>query len=254
MDVPSQSNEDHRKSGDPFVASVAEHAQALTQGQSTGSMIQTAVLLAAVGLAPAVLLMTTCYIRIFIVISLLRQALGTQQLPPTQILMALALCLTLLVMAPVWTTVKQQAIDPVLSATEDANWHLAWQQGAATIKQFMIRQIEITGNRQAVDVFYRHGAAGATASPPVELADVPFNVILPGFILSELKIAFLLGFQVVLPFLILDLVVATVTVSMGMVMLPPAMVSLPLKLILFVMVDGWNLVVGMLMQSFGPLG
>ena len=115
----------------------------------------------------------------------------------------------------------------------------------------MAKQIEISGNRSAVEVLYRHGKVGSEAIAPENLSSAPLNVILPAFILSELKVAFLLGFQIFLPFLVLDLVVSTVTVSMGLSMLPPTMVSLPLKLILFVMVDGWNLVVGMLLQSFG---
>ncbi|HMP78268.1 MAG TPA: flagellar type III secretion system pore protein FliP [Pirellulaceae bacterium] len=238
---------------DPFISAIAEQAQVLSNQTAGGSMIQTALMLGAIGLAPAILLLTTCYIRIFVVFSLLRQALGAQQLPPTQVLMAVSICVTILVMSPVWMTVKQQAIDPALSSETDVDWQAAWQRGAVAIKQFMVRQIQVTGNRQAVEVFYQHGVAGASASAPTQLEDVPINVILPAFILSELKIAFLLGFQVVLPFLILDLVVATATVSLGMVMLPPAMVSLPLKLMLFVMVDGWNLVIGMLIQSLGPL-
>ena len=114
----------------------------------------------------------------------------------------------------------------------------------------MIRQIEMADNSESIELFYKYLPATAE-TPPTEISDVPLNVLLPAFMISELKVAFLLGFQIYLPFLVLDLVVSSVTVSMGMLMLPPNMISFPLKLILFVLVDGWNLVVGMLLQSFG---
>jgi flagellar biosynthetic protein FliP len=189
-----------------------------------------------------------------VVLGLLRQALGTSQLPPTQVLMSLSIFITLLVMAPVWQEVKTNAIDPYCRAENGISWEEAWQRGAAPVKRFMIRQIQVTGNQNAIEVFFKHANGSKSSTLPSSLEQVPLNVVLPAFILSELKVAFLLGFQIFLPFLILDLVVSSLTVSMGMSMMPPAMVSLPLKIILFVMVDGWNLVVGMLLQSFGPLG
>ena len=236
---------------DPFISGLAQGAEALGATRLSGSFIQTALLLGALGLAPAILLMTTCYIRIMVVLGLLRQALGTTQLPPTQILMSLSMFLTILVMTPVWMEIKTQAFDPWSREENPISWEEAWNAGTGPLKQFMVRQIEICGNRSAVEVLYRHGKTGSAAIPPQNLAEAPLNLVLPAFILSELKVAFLLGFQIFLPFLILDLVVSTVTVSMGLAMLPPTMVSLPLKLILFVLVDGWNLVVGMLLQSFG---
>lgn len=238
---------------DPFISGLAQGAEALGATRLSGSFVQTALLLGALGLAPAILLMTTCYIRIMVVLGLLRQALGTTQLPPTQILMSLSMFLTILVMTPVWMELKTKAFDPWYRAENPISWEEAWNAGTVPLKQFMVRQIEICGNRSAVDVLYRHGKTGSAALTPPNLEEAPLNVILPAFILSELKVAFLLGFQIFLPFLILDLVVSTVTVSMGLAMLPPTMVSLPLKLILFVLVDGWNLVVGMLLQSFGSV-
>lgn len=251
---------------DPFIDGVARQADSLGATRISGSLVQTALLLGALGLAPAVLLMTTCYVRLIVVLGLLRQALGTSQLPPTQILMSLSMFLTLVVMAPTWLEIKQVAWDPYFSEPAAITWQEAWQRGSLPLKKFMVRQIEISGNRSALDVMYRHSRSlsekttnsrtedSANELPgagPTNALDVPLNVLLPAFVLSELKVAFLLGFQIFLPFLILDLVVSTVTVSMGLAMLPPATVSLPLKLILFVMVDGWNLVVGMLLQSFG---
>lgn len=236
---------------DPFISSLAQGAESLGATRISGSFIQTALLLGALGLAPAILLMTTCYIRIMVVLGLLRQALGATQLPQTQVLMSLSLFLTVLVMTPVWMEIKTKAFDPWYRDKDPISWEAAWNAGSAPLKQFMVRQIEVCGNRSAVEVLYRHGKTGSAAIPPQDLSTAPLNIVLPAFILSELKVAFLLGFQIFLPFLILDLVVSTVTVSMGLAMLPPTMVSLPLKLILFVMVDGWNLVVGMLLQSFG---
>lgn len=236
---------------DPFISGIAKGAESLGATKLSGSFIQTALLLGALGLAPAILLMTTCYIRIMVVFGLLRQALGTTQLPPTQVLMSLSIFLTILVMTPVWMEIKTKAFDPWNRTENPIGWEQAWAEGNVPLKEFMAKQIEISGNRSAIEVLYRHGKVGSEAIVPEKLSSAPLNVILPAFILSELKVAFLLGFQIFLPFLVLDLVVSTVTVSMGLSMLPPTMVSLPLKLILFVMVDGWNLVVGMLLQSFG---
>jgi len=231
---------------------LARETKSLTSREGAGSSVKLVLLLGALSLAPAILLMTTCYIRIIVVLTLLRQAFGGQQLPPNQVLTALSLFLTLLVMAPVWQEVKTSAIDPY-SSMEEVSWEDAWQRGIVPVKQFMARQIEVSGNTDSVAVFYEYSEQMQQSYIPERIQDVPINVLLPAFVISELKVAFLLGFQIFLPFLVLDFVVSTVTVSMGMLMLPPTMVSFPLKLILFVMVDGWSLVIGMLLQSFGPL-
>ena len=152
-------------------------------------------------------------------------------------------------MAPVWNEVKKEAIDPYASSSESFDWKAAWQSGVVPVKKFMRRQIEAAGNTQSIALFYNYIPE---SERPKSIEDVPINVLLPAFMISELKVAFLLGFQIYLPFLVVDLIVSSVTVSMGMLMLPPTVVSFPLKLILFVMVDGWNLVVGMLLSSFGP--
>lgn len=216
------------------------------------STLKFSLLLGALSLAPAIILMTTCYIRVIVVLSLLKQAFGGQQLPPAQVITALSIFLTLLIMAPVWNEVKTKAIDPY--AAEEIPWEQAWNQGVEPVKQFMARQIEMAGNESSVAVFYRFSIDSTGEPTPIEmpeyLHEVPINVLIPAFMISELKIAFLLGFQIYLPFLVLDLVVSSVSVSMGMFMLPPQLISFPLKLILFVMVDGWSLVIGMLLQSF----
>ena len=226
-------------------------ASGATSPEGIWPSIKVGLLLAVLSLAPAIILMTTCYVRVVVVLTLLRQAFGGQQLPPMQVVTALSLFLTLLIMAPVWSEVKTEAIDPYTRQQSPITWEEAWQRGIEPVKHFMVTQIEASGNADSVAVFYEHLPDAGT--PPSTLDQVPINVLLPAFLISELKVAFLLGFQIFLPFLVLDLVVSSVTVSSGMMMLPPTMVSFPLKLILFVMVDGWNLVVGMLLQSFAPI-
>lgn len=222
---------------------------AWTSPAGLSSTIQVMLLLTVLSLAPAVLLMTTCFVRIVVVLGLLRQAIGTQQLPPSQVITSLALFVTLLVMWPVWTKVYDDAIVPYRG--QQIGLEEAWKAGAAPIRRFMSLQIERTGNSDDIWLFLRYLP---NASTPKDYEDVPLPALLPAFMLSELKTAFLIGFQIYLPFLIIDMVVAAVTVSMGMLMLPPAMVSMPLKLILFVLLDGWHLVVGMLMESFQGFG
>ena len=209
------------------------------------------MLLATLSLAPAIILMTTCYIRVVVVLTLLKQAFGAQQLPPTQVITALSLFITLLVMTPVWNEVKTEAIDPYTQAENGISWDEAWERGIVPVKRFMGKQIEVANNGESIALFYKY-LPDQPSVLPTNVQEVPINVLLPAFVVSELKVAFLLGFQIYLPFLVLDLVVSSVTVSTGMLMLPPTMVSFPLKLILFVLVDGWNLVVGMLLQSFAP--
>ncbi len=235
---------------------LTDQAEQMLTREGTGSSVKIAILLAALSLAPALILMTTCYVRVVVVLTLLRQAFGAQQLPSTQILTALSLFVTFLVMAPTWNEIKTQAIDPYTQTDSQMTFDEAFQEAVIPVKQFMARQIRLAKNEESVGMFYRYlpkQTGSQPTPPPTSIDDVPLNVLMPAFLVSELKVAFLLGFQVYLPFLIVDLVVSSVTVSMGMVMLPPTMVSFPLKLILFVMVDGWTLVVGMLMQSFGPL-
>ena len=223
-----------------------------TSPEGLGSTLQVMLLLTVLSLAPAVLLMTTSFVRIVVVLGLLRQAIGTPQLPPTQVITSLALFLSLLIMTPVWKQVYNDAIVPYTH--EQISLDEAWKAGVRPIRQFMITQIEETKNTDDIYLFLDHasGESEASTTDYGEIAhdDIPLPVLLPAFILSELKTAFLIGFQVYLPFLIIDMVVASVMVSMGMLMLPPMFISLPMKLLLFVLVDGWNLVVGMLLDSF----
>jgi flagellar biosynthetic protein FliP len=217
-----------------------------TSPEGISSALQTLALLTVVSLAPAVLMMTTCFVRIVIVLGLLRQSLGTQQLPSNQVVTSLALFMTLLIMAPVWNQVYDDAVLPYTS--HEITLEDAWEAGIKPVRGFMSAQIERTGNSGDVFLFYKYLPADTPS--PSSYDDVPITVLLPAFMISELKTAFLIGFQIFLPFLVIDLVVSCVTISMGMFMVPPVLVSLPMKLLLFVLVDGWHLVVGMLMDSF----
>lgn len=216
------------------------------------SSLQVVGLLTILSVAPAILLMTTCYVRVIVVFGLLKQALGMQQLPPSQVITAISIFITIFVMSPVWTDVYNDAIEPYTADGSRMTAAEAWERGVAPIRQFMSRQIAMANNYDDVHLFYSRYAPGSPE--PKSFDDVPLQVLLPAFMLSELKTAFMMGFQIYLPFLILDIVIAAVTVSMGMMMLPPAMISMPFKLLLFVLVDGWRLVVQMLLDSFGTLG
>lgn len=236
---------------DPVAEALRGGPESWTSPQRLSSTLQVMLLLTVLSLAPAILLMTTSFVRIVVVLGLLRQALGTQQLPPSQVITTLALFMTLLVMGPTWTEIYNVSIRPYTRG-EITDPEAAFNAGVLPLKRFMSRQIELAGNSDDVWLFYEYlPASQRSVKPPETYDDVPLQVLLPAFMLSELKVAFLIGFQIYLPFLILDLVVSSITISMGMMMLPPVMISLPLKLLLFVLVDGWTLVVGMLLESFG---
>ena len=211
------------------------------------STLQTVLLLGAVSLAPAIVLMTTCFVRIVVVLGLLRAALGLQTLPSTQIITSLALFMSLAIMSPVWKEVYDEGVKPYSS--KEKTLDEAWSDGIQPVRRFMSIQIEATSNQDDIWLFMKYMPR---AKPPENYSQVPLAALLPAFMLSELKTAFLIGFQIFVPFLILDMVIASATMSMGMIMLSPALISLPFKLLLFVLVDGWQLVVGMLMQSFQP--
>ena len=223
-----------------------------TSPEGLASSLQVLLLLTVLSLAPAILLMTTCYVRIIIVLGLLRQAIGLQSLPPSQVMTSIAMFMTLFVMSPVWSRVYNDAIEPYTNPSTAMTLEEAYEAGSIPIREFMSRQIDVAGNHDDVHLFYQY--MDPDAPLPSSFEDVPLRVLLPAYILSELKTAFLMGFQIYLPFLIVDLVVASVTISMGMLMLPPQVISLPFKLLLFVLVDGWHLVVQMLMDSFGTIG
>jgi flagellar biosynthesis protein FliP len=204
------------------------------------SALQILFLLTILTLAPSILIMTTSFARIIIVLSFLRQAMGTQQTPPTQILIGLGLFLTLFVMGPTWSEINQNALQPYLN--EEISQMDALKLAEEPIKRFMLRQTR----EKDLSLFVNMSGSQATSDAEVEI-----QALIPAFIISELKTAFQIGFLIYIPFLILDMVVASILLSMGMMMLPPVLISLPFKLMLFVMVDGWYLTVGSLVRSFG---
>lgn len=202
------------------------------------------LLLSVLSLAPALVLMTTSFVRFSVVLYLLRQALGMQQLPPNQVVAALAVFLTALVMAPIWREMHAEAIRPYTQ--REISGEEAWQRGTEPLKRFMSAQIERAGDSDDVWLFLQY----LPEQPePETYEQVPLEALAPAFLLSELKTAFLIGFRIYLPFLVIDLVVAAVLTGMGMFMLPPSFVSIPFKLLLFVLADGWHLVVGALLEG-----
>ena len=209
-------------------------------GQNYSLSLQTLLLLTALSFLPAVLLMMTGFTRIIIVLSLLRQALGTQSSPPNQVLVGLALFLTFFVMGPVFDKIYTEAYEPFTN--NKITMPQALDRGAAPLKAFMMKQ-----TREAdLALFVKLSGHPQLNGPE----DVPLRILVPAFVTSELKTAFQIGFAVFIPFLIIDMVVASVLMSMGMMMVSPALVALPFKIMLFVLVDGWHMLIGSLAESF----
>jgi flagellar biosynthetic protein FliP len=204
-------------------------------------VLQIVALLTVLSVAPAILIMMTSFIRVVVVLAFLRQAMGTLQTPPNQVLIGLALFLTFFIMSPTWQRVNTDALQPYLA--KEMSQPQALERAAAPVREFMLRQVREKDLALFVDI--------ARLPTPSDASAVPTHVVIPAFMISELRTSFQIGFMIYLPFLVIDLVVASVLMSMGMMMLPPAMVSLPFKLILFVLADGWYLVVGSLVKSFG---
>jgi len=202
--------------------------------------LQVLIALTVLTLAPAIFIMTTSFTRMVVVLSLLRQAMGTQQAPPNQVLISLALFLTLFVMSPVIKRVNNDALQPYLH--EEITQQQAFDKAEVPIRGFMLRQVREKDLSLFVDL--------TKMKRPKNQKDIPTHVLIPAFMISELRLAFQMGFLIFLPFLVIDIVVGSVLMSMGMMMLPPVMVSLPFKLILFVLSDGWYLIVGSLVKSF----
>jgi len=213
---------------------------ALGGGQTYTLSVQTLLMLTALSFLPSVLLLMTSFTRIIIVLSLLRQALGVQSTPSNQVLIGIALFLTLFVMSPVLDRIYTEAYQPF--AADKIDFTEALEKGAVPLREFMLRQTRETD----LALFARI----AHQAPMQDASQVPMKILIPAYITSELKTAFQIGFLVFLPFLIIDMVVASVLMSMGMMMMSPATISLPFKIMLFVLADGWNLLIGSLVQSF----
>ena len=221
----------------PGIQITVDPASSSTQVAST---LQVIFLLTVLTLAPAILIMTTSFTRFAIVFSFLRQAIGTQAIPSNQIIIGLSLFLTLFVMMPIWEEVHQRALDPYLNNRISQEAFL--EEASIPIKQFMQRYTREKDLALFVKI--------AKIPPPRNINDVPIWVMIPAFIISELKTAFQIGFMLYAPFLVIDMVVSAILMAMGMMMLPPIMISLPFKLMLFVLVDGWHLIVGSLVRTF----
>ncbi|MBD3182023.1 flagellar type III secretion system pore protein FliP [Candidatus Poribacteria bacterium] len=211
-----------------------------TEGIDLSTGIKILLLLTALSLAPAFLLLMTSFTRIVIVLSLVRTALAIHQTPPNQVIIGMALFLTLFVMAPTWQQVNSQGIQPYMAG--DVEYKSAIEQGFKPIRDFMFRQTDEKELALMVNI--------SKMEKPQNEDDVPTHVLIPAFILSELNIAFRMGFMLFIPFIVIDMVVASILMSLGMMMLPPVMISLPFKILLFVMVDGWRLVVQSLIAGF----
>ena len=215
----------------------------IEKGEDPGDvsmLLQVVFLLTILSLAPAIIMLMTSFTRLVVVFAFLRHALGTQQTPSNQIIAGLALFLTFFIMMPVWQKINNDALQPYFN--EEISQEVALKAAVDPIRQFMFKQTR----EKDLALFVRMAGTKRPESPE----DIPTSIVIPAFVVSELKTAFIIGFVLYVPFLIIDMVVASVLLSMGMMMLPPILISLPFKLMLFVLVDGWHLIVGSLVKSF----
>ena len=202
--------------------------------------IKLMLLLTVLSLAPSILILMTSFARIVIILSFVRTALATNQMPPNQVIVGLALFLTFFIMAPTLQQVNEEALTPLFN--EDITLEEAYENASGPFKEFMSKHTR----QKDLELFLRY----SEAERPETLEDIPLTVMVPAFALSEIKTAFQIGFMIFIPFLVIDMIVASVLMSMGMMMLPPVMISLPFKILLFVLVDGWYLVMKSILQSF----
>jgi flagellar biosynthesis protein FliP len=211
-----------------------------TKPDDVAVTLQILFLMTILSLAPAILILTTAFTRIVVVLHFLRQAMGTQQIPPSQVLIGLAMFLTFFVMAPTWNRVNQDAIQPYMKNT--ISIEQAYDRGIVPIREFMLRQTR----EEDLALFVKL----ANVDKPQTRDDVPIHALVPAFAISELRIGFQIGFLLFIPFLVIDMVISSILLSMGMMMLPPVLISLPFKILLFILVDGWHLVIRSLLESF----
>lgn len=211
-------------------------------GSDMASVLQMLLVLTIISLAPSILMLLTSFTRIVIVLHFTRAALGVQTIPPNQVLIGLSIFLTFFVMSPTFTQVYDSAIKPL--SNNEITVEQAFDAGIKPMRAFMLKQV----STKDLDTFLN--IAGTEAGSIENEDDIPLNVLIPAFIISELRIAFIIGFLIYIPFIVIDMVVSSVLMSMGMMMLPPTTISMPFKILLFVMADGWNLVIGNLMQTF----
>jgi flagellar biosynthesis protein FliP len=208
--------------------------------ENVSTSVKLLLLLTILSIAPSILIMMTSFARIIIVLSFVRTSLGTQQMPPNQVLVGLALFLTFFIMAPTFKEVNDQALQPLFE--EKINLEQAYERASIPLKEFMSKHTR----QKDLALFLKYSGA----ERPKSIEDIPLTTLVPAFVISEIKTAFQMGFMIFIPFLVIDMIVASVLMSMGMMMLPPVMISLPFKILLFVLVDGWYLVVKSLLESF----
>ena len=219
---------------------VSVQLEEAADGGDAAVSLQIIFMLTVLSLAPSILIMMTSFTRIVVVLSFLRTAIGTQQMPPNQLIIGLSLFLTFFVMAPAWQQVNDEAIQPLIE--DQIPYKEAMERGMEPVREFMLKQTRQKDMALFVQL--------ARLEKPRNSSEIPNSVLIPSFIISELRTAFQIGFILFIPFLVIDLVVASILLSMGMMMLPPIMISLPFKILLFVLVDGWNLVIQSLVKSF----
>ncbi len=210
-------------------------------GQDVSVTLQILLLMTILALAPSIMIMTTAYLRIIIVFHFLKSALGTQQMPPGQLLAGVALFITFFVMAPTWNKVNDEALKPLMD--EKITTEEAYNKGIVPIRDFMFKHVREEDLALFVSL--------ANMKRPNNRNDLPTYILIPAFVLSELRTGFIIGFFLFIPFLMVDMIVSSILMSMGMMMLPPMLISLPFKILLFILVDGWNLIVGSVVRSFG---
>ncbi len=208
--------------------------------KDVSSTLQILLLLTILSLAPSIMIMTTSYLRIIIVFHFLRNALGTMQMPPNQLLAGIALFITFFIMTPTWSRVNNDALKPYMDGKMSLD--SAYNKGVEPLREFMFRNVR----DEDLELF----VSLSGMNRPQTRTDLPTHVLIPAFVLSELRAGFVIGFFLFIPFLIVDMIVSSILMSMGMMMLPPMLVSLPFKILLFVLVDGWNLIVSSLIRSF----
>ncbi len=244
-DTTTNSNETSSDTSGNINGSLGPLQFSLNTDQNNGlsATLQMLLVLTVISLAPSILIMMTSFTRIIIVLHFVRVALGTQTTPPNQVLVGLALFLTLFIMSPVFTQINNDALKPF--AAGEITQKEAYEKGIEPLRTFMLKQIK-QGGKKDLELFVDIKGIDQMDSE----ADIPTDVIIPAFITSELKKAFIIGFLIYIPFIIIDMVVASTLMSMGMMMLPPTMISMPFKILLFIIADGWDLIIGQLVQTF----
>ncbi|MFM8734490.1 MAG: flagellar type III secretion system pore protein FliP [Pirellulales bacterium] len=247
--LPTAASSTTSSSQDSSSRAAVDRWPAWLRGSSIEAILPSLLMVGVVSLAPAVLLMTTCFVRMSVVLSLLRQGIGAPQIPSNQIVASLAIFLSAMVMWPVWTQAWRDGVEPYRQGAMSASEAL--DRGSLPIRRWMSTQIEQAGNRETLLLFLSRHPSGPRQAATYD--DVPLETLLPAFLVSELETAFVIGFRMLLPFLVIDILVAALVVSTGLLMLPPSLVSLPLKLLVFVTADGWSLVVRSLLDGVRSL-